>query len=115
MYFYISASFNDKQNLLSKIKETDAHIFDFYKFEQEDGKSAIKYSSQIVDVLIKREKTIQGVDSLSSGIKRSLVCGALKSHDITYALRAKTLTATPPLPLLPDKLQILPLRSIYQA
>ena len=38
MYFYISVSFNDKQNLLSKIEEIDAHIFDFYKFEQEDAR-----------------------------------------------------------------------------
>jgi len=37
--------------------------------------SAIKYSSQIVDVLIKREKVIEGVDRLSPGVKRALVCG----------------------------------------
>ncbi len=37
--------------------------------------SAIKYSSQIVDVLIKREKTIEGIDNLTRGVKRALVCG----------------------------------------
>ncbi len=40
--------------------------------------SAIKYSSQIVDVLIKREKVIEGLDSLSAGVKRALVCGPFK-------------------------------------
>lgn len=37
--------------------------------------SAIKYSSQIVDVLIKEEKVIEGIDKLSAGVKRALVCG----------------------------------------
>ena len=37
--------------------------------------SAIKYSSQIVDVLIKREKVIQGLNNLPTGVKRALVCG----------------------------------------
>ncbi len=37
--------------------------------------SAIKYSSQIVDVLIHREKVIEGLDSLTPGVKRALVCG----------------------------------------
>jgi len=41
--------------------------------------SAIKYSSQIVDVLIKREKVIEGLDTLSAGVKRALVCGPFKS------------------------------------
>jgi alanine dehydrogenase len=40
--------------------------------------SAIKYSSQIVDVLIKREKVIEGLDSLTAGVKRALVCGPFK-------------------------------------
>jgi len=37
--------------------------------------SAIKYSSQIVEVLIKKEKLIQGIDKLTPGVKRALVCG----------------------------------------
>jgi alanine dehydrogenase len=37
--------------------------------------SAIKYSSQITDVLIRREKLIEGIDSLTAGVKRALVCG----------------------------------------
>ncbi len=40
--------------------------------------SAVKYSSQIVDVLIKKEKVIEGIDSLSTGVKRALVCGPFK-------------------------------------
>jgi hypothetical protein len=40
--------------------------------------SAIKYSSQIVDVLIKREKVIEGLDGLTAGVKRALVCGPFK-------------------------------------
>ncbi len=40
--------------------------------------SAIKYSGQIVDVLIEREKVIEGLDSLSAGVKRALVCGPFK-------------------------------------
>jgi len=40
--------------------------------------SAQKYSSQIVDVLIKREKMIEGIDSLAAGVKRALVCGPFK-------------------------------------
>jgi alanine dehydrogenase len=40
--------------------------------------SAIKYSSQIVDVLIGREKVIEGLDSLTPGVKRALVCGPFK-------------------------------------
>ena len=40
--------------------------------------SAIKYSSQIVDVLIKTEKLIKGIDKLSIGVKRALVCGPFK-------------------------------------
>ena len=40
--------------------------------------SAIKYSSQITDVLIEREKLIEGLDSLSAGVKRALVCGPFK-------------------------------------
>ncbi|PCK05294.1 MAG: alanine dehydrogenase [Alteromonadaceae bacterium] len=40
--------------------------------------SAIKYSSQIVDVLIGREKIIQGLDVLPPGVKRALVCGPFK-------------------------------------
>lgn len=37
--------------------------------------SALMYSSQIVDVLITREKLINGLDTLTPGIKRALVCG----------------------------------------
>lgn len=37
--------------------------------------SAIKYSSQITDVLIRREKLIEGLDTLTAGVKRALVCG----------------------------------------
>ena len=37
--------------------------------------SAIKYSSQIVDVLIKKEKVIEGIENLPTGVKRALVCG----------------------------------------
>jgi len=37
--------------------------------------SAIRYSSQITDVLIRREKLIEGIDTLTSGVKRALVCG----------------------------------------
>ena len=37
--------------------------------------SAIKYSSQITDVLIRREKLIEGIDTLTAGVKRALVCG----------------------------------------
>jgi alanine dehydrogenase len=40
--------------------------------------SAITYSSQIVDVLIKREKVIEGLDRLTPGVKRALVCGPFK-------------------------------------
>jgi len=40
--------------------------------------SAIKYSSQIVDVLIKKEKVIEGIDNLTTGVKRALVCGPFK-------------------------------------
>jgi len=40
--------------------------------------SAIKYSSQIVDVLIRREKVIEGLDGLTAGVKRALVCGPFK-------------------------------------
>ena len=42
--------------------------------------SAIKYSSQITDVLIEREKLIEGLDSLTAGVKRALVCGPFKSE-----------------------------------
>ena len=40
--------------------------------------SAIQYSSQIVDVLIRREKMIEGLDTLTTGVKRALVCGPFK-------------------------------------
>ena len=40
--------------------------------------SAIKYSSQIVDVLIRKEKVIEGIDTLPTGVKRALVCGPFK-------------------------------------
>jgi alanine dehydrogenase len=41
--------------------------------------SAVKYSSQIVDVLINREKVSEGLDSLTAGVKCALVCGPFKS------------------------------------
>ncbi len=37
--------------------------------------TAIRYSSQISDVLMGRERLIDGLDSLPSGVKRALVCG----------------------------------------
>lgn len=37
--------------------------------------SAIKYSSQITDVLIGREMLVEGNKSLAPGVKRALVCG----------------------------------------
>lgn len=37
--------------------------------------TAIRYSGQIVDVLIGNEKLIEGLDKLSPGVKRALVCG----------------------------------------
>jgi len=37
--------------------------------------SAIKYSSQITDVLIIKEKLIEGIGTLKPGVKRALVCG----------------------------------------
>ena len=40
--------------------------------------SAIKYSSQIVDVLIKEEKLVHGLDHLSAGLEKALVCGPFK-------------------------------------
>ncbi len=40
--------------------------------------SAIKYSSQITDVLIRREKLIEGIDTLTAGVKRAMVCGPFK-------------------------------------
>ena len=40
--------------------------------------SAIKYSSQVVDVLINTEKVIEGLEDLSTGVKRALVCGPFK-------------------------------------
>lgn len=40
--------------------------------------SAIKYSSQIIDVLIKKEKIIEGLSTLEKGVKRALVCGPFK-------------------------------------
>lgn len=41
--------------------------------------SAIKYSGQITDVLIEREKVIEGLDTLSAGVRRALVCGPFKA------------------------------------
>jgi alanine dehydrogenase len=37
--------------------------------------SAVKYSSQIVEVLIEKERVIEGLDNLPRGVKRALVCG----------------------------------------
>ncbi|MEA2114953.1 MAG: alanine dehydrogenase [Thermodesulfobacteriota bacterium] len=37
--------------------------------------STEKYSSQVVDVLIGREKLLEGLDTLTSGVQRALVCG----------------------------------------
>jgi alanine dehydrogenase len=41
MYFYDSESFNDKNNLILKIKQTNSHVYDLHKFELENGKNAI--------------------------------------------------------------------------
>lgn len=41
MYFYDSKSFNVKNNLLEKLKQTSAHIFDLHQFEEENGINAI--------------------------------------------------------------------------
>ena len=40
--------------------------------------SAIKYSSQITDVLIGNEKLIEGLDNLTPCVKHALVCGPFK-------------------------------------
>lgn len=37
--------------------------------------STTRYSGQIVDVLLGREKLIQGLDALAPGVQRALVCG----------------------------------------
>jgi len=37
--------------------------------------TAIRYSGQITEVLIGHEKLIDGLDKLSPGVKRALVCG----------------------------------------
>jgi hypothetical protein len=37
--------------------------------------TAIRYSEQITDVLIGCEKLIDGLDKLTPGVKRALVCG----------------------------------------
>jgi alanine dehydrogenase len=37
--------------------------------------STLRYSSQIVDVLLGRERLIEGMDNLAPGVKHALVCG----------------------------------------
>jgi hypothetical protein len=37
--------------------------------------STERYSKQIVDVLIGREKLLEGLDALAPGVQRALVCG----------------------------------------
>ncbi len=37
--------------------------------------TAITYSGQIVDVIAKKEKLIDGLDALAPGVQRALVCG----------------------------------------
>jgi len=41
--------------------------------------TAIRYSGQITDVLIGREKLIEGLGNLPAGVKRALVCGPFES------------------------------------
>jgi hypothetical protein len=40
--------------------------------------STIKYSKQIVDVLIGEQKLINGLEQIGEGVKKALVCGAFK-------------------------------------
>lgn len=40
--------------------------------------SAMRYSSQIEEVLMSKEKLIKGLDSMTSGLKMALVCGPFK-------------------------------------
>ena len=37
--------------------------------------TAIKYSGQIVDILLGDDQFIQGLDDLAPGVKQALVCG----------------------------------------
>ena len=41
LYFYDSHDFEDRQGLLTKIKNNGTHIFDLYEFEQRHGEQAI--------------------------------------------------------------------------
>ena len=41
--------------------------------------SAVKYSDQIVDVLLKKERLIDGLFHLAPGIEQALVCGPYQS------------------------------------
>jgi alanine dehydrogenase len=43
--------------------------------------STRRYSSQIVDVLIGREKLIEGINALAPGVKRALVCGPFSAKN----------------------------------
>lgn len=43
MYFYDSESFNDKNNLISKLEQTNSNVFDLHKFELENGLNAISH------------------------------------------------------------------------
>ena len=42
--------------------------------------SAVRYSSQIEDVLMENEKLINGLDDLSVGLRQALVCGPFKAE-----------------------------------
>jgi hypothetical protein len=44
--------------------------------------STQRYSSQIVDVLIGREKLIEGINALAPGVKRALVCGPFSAKNL---------------------------------
>jgi len=41
--------------------------------------TAIKYSGQITEVLTGTERLIDGLDNLSAGVQRALVCGPFKT------------------------------------
>jgi len=44
--------------------------------------TAMVYSSQIVDVLLGREKLLEGLDALAPGVVRALVCGPYQSEPL---------------------------------
>ena len=41
LYFYDSPNFEDRQGVLTKLKNNGTHLFDLYEFEQQDGEKAI--------------------------------------------------------------------------